>query len=213
MGRYRRYIHRSRHRRPCCSARMRRSASSPCRISPAKPAGLRAHPLRARARHRRNPLQSLHARPRCDEAVRCRTPTGRRCCRSSGCTSSCSSASLWRLGPSFGEILLEQPYVRAVIRARRRDESRRPRQGFAAAPAKPQQPSAPLRLYIGRLAVISGTAYFEDRTRPTPFRAEFKPIALRAARLQHHRQDRGRLRAERRLARGRAAHLERHAAP
>lgn len=25
-------------------------------------------------------------------------------------------ASLWRLGPSFSEILLEQPYVRAVIR-------------------------------------------------------------------------------------------------
>ena len=25
-------------------------------------------------------------------------------------------ASIWRLGPSFGDILLEQPYVRAVIR-------------------------------------------------------------------------------------------------
>ncbi len=50
--------------------------------------------------------------------------------------------------------------------------------GFPAEPAKPAQKSAPLRLSIGRLAVISGTADFEDRTRPTPFRAEFKPIAF-----------------------------------
>jgi hypothetical protein len=49
-------------------------------------------------------------------------------------------------------------------------------QGFASAPAKPQQKSEPLRLFIQRLAVISGAAAFEDRTRP--FHAEFKPIAF-----------------------------------
>ncbi len=85
-------------------------------------------------------------------------------------------ASLWRLGPSFGTIILEQPYVRAVLRRDGAVNLADLGKGFAAAPTKPQQPSAPLRLYIGRLAVISGTANFEDRTRPTPFQAEFKPI-------------------------------------
>jgi hypothetical protein len=35
-----------------------------------------------------------------------------------------------------------------------------------------------MRLYIGRLAVIDGGTTFEDRTRPTPFRADLKPIAF-----------------------------------
>ena len=35
-----------------------------------------------------------------------------------------------------------------------------------------------MRLYIGRLAVIAGTTALEDRTRPTPFRAELKPIGF-----------------------------------
>ncbi len=48
--------------------------------------------------------------------------------------------------------------------------------GFPAAPPAPPQKSEPVRLFIQRLAVISGTAAFEDRTRP--FRAEFKPIAF-----------------------------------
>jgi Domain of Unknown Function (DUF748) len=87
-------------------------------------------------------------------------------------------ASLWRLGPSFREILLEQPYVRAVIRPDRALNLADLGKGFPAEPAKPKQPSAPLRLFIGRLALISGTASFEDRTRPTPFQAEFKPIGF-----------------------------------
>ena len=87
-------------------------------------------------------------------------------------------ASLWRLGPSFGRIALERPYVRAVMRRNGGVNLADLGKGFAAAPTKSQQPSAPLRLYIGRLAVISGTANFEDRTRPTPFSAEFKPIAF-----------------------------------
>jgi Domain of Unknown Function (DUF748) len=84
-------------------------------------------------------------------------------------------ASLWRLGPSFREIVLEEPYVRTEIRPDGALNLADLGRGFAA---KPAQKSAPLRLSIGRLAVIAGTAYFEDRTRPTPFRAEFKPIAF-----------------------------------
>jgi hypothetical protein len=85
-------------------------------------------------------------------------------------------ASLWRLGPSFREILLQQPYVRAVIRPDGALNLADLGKGFPSAPAKPAQESAPMRLFIQRLAVISGTAAFEDRTRP--FHAEFKPIAF-----------------------------------
>jgi len=87
------------------------------------------------------------------------------------------AASLWHLGPSFHEILLEEPYVRAVVRPHGGLNLADLGKGFAA-PAKPGQPSAPLRLYITRFAIIAGTAYFEDRTRTSPFRAELKPIAF-----------------------------------
>jgi hypothetical protein len=85
-------------------------------------------------------------------------------------------ASLWRLAPSFREILLQHPYVRAVIRPDGALNLADLGQGFPSTPAKPAENSAPMRLFIQRLAVISGTAAFEDRTRP--FRAEFKPIAF-----------------------------------
>ena len=88
-------------------------------------------------------------------------------------------ASLWRLGPSFSEILLQRPYVRAVLRPDGELNLADLGKGFP--PAPPEQPpkkSAPMRLYVGRLAVIDGGTTFEDRTRPTPFRADFKPIAF-----------------------------------
>jgi hypothetical protein len=85
-------------------------------------------------------------------------------------------ASLWRLAPSFREILLERPYVRAVIRSDGALNLTDLGKGFPSAPARAPQKSAPLRLFIQRLAVISGTAAFEDRTRP--FHAEFQPIAF-----------------------------------
>jgi len=86
-------------------------------------------------------------------------------------------ASLWRLGPSFSEILLQRPYVRTVIRPDGELNLADLGKGFLPAP-QPQKKSGPVRLYIGRLAVIDGGASFEDRTRPTPFRADFKPIAF-----------------------------------
>ena len=86
-------------------------------------------------------------------------------------------ASLWRLAPSFGEIVLERPYVRAAIRPGGELNLADLGKGFPPAP-QPQKPSSPPRLYIGRLAVIDGGTTFEDHTRPTPFRADFKPIAF-----------------------------------
>jgi hypothetical protein len=91
-------------------------------------------------------------------------------------------ATLWRLGPSFGEIILTQPFAHVVLRPGGVLNLVDLEKGFAARkPGKPvaaNEPSAPLRLYIGRLQVISGTATFEDRTRPTPFRADFTPIGF-----------------------------------
>ncbi len=88
-------------------------------------------------------------------------------------------ASLWRLGPSFSEILLARPYVRAVLRPDGALNLADLGKGFPPAPPEQQQKkTGPVRLYIGRLAVIEGSTTFEDRTRATPFRADFKPIAF-----------------------------------
>jgi hypothetical protein len=91
-------------------------------------------------------------------------------------------ASIWRLGPSFGDILLEQPYVRAVMRRGGELNLADLGKGFPPSPPSPpeaqKQPTQPPRLYIRRLAVLAGTVVFEDRTRATPFRAELKPIVF-----------------------------------
>jgi hypothetical protein len=88
-------------------------------------------------------------------------------------------ASLWRLGPSFREILLDKPYVRAVIRRDGELNLADLGKGLPAQPPSPQpQPSKPLRLYIGRLAVTGGSSTFEDLTRAAPFKADFNPITF-----------------------------------
>ncbi len=86
-------------------------------------------------------------------------------------------ASLWRLGASFGDILLQAPYARAVIRPDGEMNFADLAKGFPPAPAA-QKPSAPPRLFIQRLTVLDGAVVFEDRTRPAPFRAELKPIVF-----------------------------------
>ncbi len=88
-------------------------------------------------------------------------------------------ASLWRLGPSFHEILLDKPYVRAVIRRDGELNLADLGKGFPPEPQKPDsQPAKPLRLYIGRLALTGGGSTFEDLTRGTPFKADFNPITF-----------------------------------
>jgi uncharacterized protein involved in outer membrane biogenesis len=86
-------------------------------------------------------------------------------------------ASLWRLAPSFSEILLEQPFLRAVIRPNGTLNLADLGNGFPPQP-KAAKPAPPMKLFIQRFAVISGSTTFEDRTHPTPFRAEFKPIGF-----------------------------------
>jgi uncharacterized protein DUF748 len=88
--------------------------------------------------------------------------------------------SLFKLGPSFREILLERPLVRTVIRHDGTLNLADLGKGFASTPpaSPPPQSTEPLRLYIDRLAVIAGAGTFEDLSHATPFRAEFKPIAF-----------------------------------
>src|SRR5215469_18190510 len=75
-------------------------------------------------------------------------------------------ATLWRLGPSFGEIILTQPLAHVVVRPGGVLNLADLAKGFP--PEKPKTPAAakkasePMRLYIGRLQVTSGTATFED---------------------------------------------------
>ena len=86
-------------------------------------------------------------------------------------------ASLWRLGASFGDILLERPYVRAVVRPDGELNFADLGKGFPPAPPA-QIPAPPPRVFVKRLAVLDGRTVFEDRTRSTPFRAELKPIVF-----------------------------------
>ena len=86
-------------------------------------------------------------------------------------------ASLWRLGPSFREILLDEPYVRAVIRRGGELNLADLGKGFPKEPKKAQPAqSKPLRLYIGHFAIRGGSSTFEDLTRATPFKADLNPI-------------------------------------
>jgi Domain of Unknown Function (DUF748) len=86
-------------------------------------------------------------------------------------------ASLWRLGPSFREILLDKPYVRALIRRDGELNLADLGKGFPAEPKKPQPAqSKPMRLYIGRFAVRSGGSTFEDLTRAVPFKEDLDLI-------------------------------------
>ena len=88
--------------------------------------------------------------------------------------------SLFKLGPAFREIVLEQPRVRTVVRRDGTLNLADLGKGFASQPAPqpPPKPSQPMRLYIDRLAVIDGVGTFEDLSHATPFRAELKPIAF-----------------------------------
>ncbi len=86
-------------------------------------------------------------------------------------------ASLWRLAPSFSEIVLEEPFLRAVIRPNGTLNLADFGKGFPP-PPKPAKPAPPMKLFIQRFAVLAGSTTFEDRTHPTPFRAEFKPIGF-----------------------------------
>ena len=87
-------------------------------------------------------------------------------------------ASVWRLGPDFQAIVLEQPYARVLIKpdgTLNFSELALP----PAPDAKPQPPNAkPARLFIQHFSVTGGNLAFEDLAHPSAFRTEIKPIAF-----------------------------------
>src|SRR5215475_7618788 len=56
-------------------------------------------------------------------------------------------ATLWRLAPSFREIILTQPFVRAVLRPNGALNLADLEKGFPPAAAQPQKKSGPMGLY------------------------------------------------------------------
>jgi hypothetical protein len=86
-------------------------------------------------------------------------------------------ASLWRLGPSFDQIILEQPFARVLIRRDGTINLADLSKPFEK-PQPPAKKSGPLRLYIDRFALISGHLAFEDLSRPVPFSNELRPLNL-----------------------------------
>ncbi|HWM67292.1 MAG TPA: DUF748 domain-containing protein [Steroidobacteraceae bacterium] len=87
-------------------------------------------------------------------------------------------ASLWRLGPDFEAILLEQPFARVVIEP----DGTLNFSELALPPspdAKPEPPNPkPARLFIKNFSVQGGNVAFEDLAHPSPFRTEIKPITF-----------------------------------
>jgi hypothetical protein len=86
-------------------------------------------------------------------------------------------ASVWRRGPDFESILLEQPFVRVLIKA----DGTLNLSELALPPspeAQPQPNPRPLRLFINHFRVQGGNVAFEDRAHPSEFRTEITPITF-----------------------------------
>jgi hypothetical protein len=86
-------------------------------------------------------------------------------------------ASIWRWGPDFESILLEQPFARVLIKP----DGTLNFSELALPPspeAKPEPNPKPARLFIKRFGVLGGNVAFEDRAHPSAFRTEINPITF-----------------------------------
>jgi hypothetical protein len=86
-------------------------------------------------------------------------------------------ASVWRRGPDFESILLEQPFARVLIKA----DGTLNFSELALPPApeaKPEPNPKPARLFIKHFSVQGGNVAFEDLAHPSAFRTEIKPITF-----------------------------------
>jgi hypothetical protein len=83
-------------------------------------------------------------------------------------------ATLWRAAPSFSDIEIERPFVRALVR---KDGSLNV--ADLAKPFATEEPDEkPTRLFVNRLGVNAGNVTYEDVSRPSPFKAQLEPITF-----------------------------------
>lgn len=89
-------------------------------------------------------------------------------------------SSVPKLAPSLTSIVLEGPTVNAVVRRDGKLNLADLSQPAAQpAPAKAQAPSSkPFKLFIDRLAVVNGSATYEDDSRSAPFRLDLNPLGF-----------------------------------
>ena len=88
-------------------------------------------------------------------------------------------ASVWRRGPSFQEIALEDPFAHVLIRQDGGLNLADLGKGFAPSQPPPkEQPAQPPRLFINKLSVRRGRTVYEDRSHRDPFVAELTPITF-----------------------------------
>jgi uncharacterized protein involved in outer membrane biogenesis len=91
-----------------------------------------------------------------------------------------SIATFWRLAPSFSDIEIEQPLVRARLH---RDGSLnlvdlgKPFEAKQPSPPPPPD-SQPARVFVGRLHVNAGNVTYQDDSRPSSFKAQLQPITF-----------------------------------
>lgn len=87
--------------------------------------------------------------------------------------------SIWRRGPSFQEIALEDPFAHVLIRKDGSLNLADLGKGFAPEQAPPKgKPAQPLRLFISKLSIRRGRTVYEDRSRPDTFVADLTPITF-----------------------------------
>ena len=89
-------------------------------------------------------------------------------------------ASIWRAAPSFSNIELERPVVRAHVRKDGSLNLADLGKPFEAPPGTPPPPAdeKPARLFVDRLLVSAGNTTFEDDTHASPFKAQLEPITF-----------------------------------
>jgi len=84
-------------------------------------------------------------------------------------------ASIWRLGPDFEAIVLEQPFARVLIK----QDGTLNFSALALPPSPDAKPSEkPARLFIKHFSVVGGNVAFEDLAHVSAFRTEIKPITF-----------------------------------
>jgi uncharacterized protein involved in outer membrane biogenesis len=88
-------------------------------------------------------------------------------------------ATLWRFAPSFSDIEIERPFVRALVRKDGEINLAELAKPFETAqPEAPPADSKPTRLFVSRLSVSGGNVTYEDDSRASPFRAHLEPITF-----------------------------------